>query len=91
MIPQELSNQQVSVVYASEADVLNMALFGKTAKQWREENPNELGNIRDYAQIDELICLSNLESINAIFIEEGLSQKERLIRLNKIAIRQMSV
>ena len=84
-------NLQKSVIYASEADVLNMALFGMTAKQWRENNPDKKGIIRDYASINELICLSNMENINAVLIEDGLSQKERLIKLNKIAIHQMSI
>ena len=91
LIPAELTPQQTSVIYASEADVLNMALFGMTAKQWREEHPDKKGNIRDYASINELICLSNMENINAVLIEDGLSQKERLIKLNKIAIHQMSI
>ncbi len=91
LIPPKLTAQQTSIIYASEADVLNMALFGVTAKQWRDMNPDKKGNIRDYASINELICLSNLENINALFIEEGYSQKERLIKLNKIAIHQMSV
>ena len=91
LIPAELTPQQTSVIYASEADVLNMALFGMTAKQWREEHPDKKGNIRDYASINELICLSNMENINAVLIEDGLSQKERLIKINKIAIHQMSI
>ena len=91
LIPIELTPQQTSVIYASEADVLNMALFGMTAKQWRESYPDKKGNIRDYVGINELICLSNLENINAVLIEDGLSQKERLIKLNKIAIHQMSI
>ena len=91
LIPKEISKQQANFIYADEADVLNMALFGKTAKQWREENPKLKGNIRDYATINELICISNLENINAVFINDGLSQSERLIRLNKIAINQMLV
>lgn len=91
LIPAELTPQQTSVIYASEADVLNMALFGMTAKQWRENYPDKKGNIRDYANINELICLSNMENINAVLIEDGLSQKERLIKLNKIAIHQMSI
>jgi len=66
-------------------------LFGKTAKEWREKNPNEKGNIRDYASIDELICLSNMENINAVLINDGIPQKERLLRLNKIAIQQMTI
>lgn len=78
LIPAELTSQQTSIIYASEADVLNMALFGMTAKQWRELYPDKEGNIRDYASINELICLSNMENINAVLIEDGLSQKERL-------------
>ena len=91
LIPAALTRQQMSVVYANEADVLNMALFGITAKQWREANPDKEGNIRDYAGINELICLSNMENINALFIEEGMAQAERLKKLNQIAIHQMSV
>ena len=81
----------MSIVYADEADVLNVALFGKTAKEWREENPDLKGNIRDYASMNELICLSNLENINAVLINEQVPQKERLIKLNQIAIYQISV
>lgn len=77
--------------YADEADMLNVAMFGQTAKEWRDENPDLKGNIRDYATINQLICLSNMENLNAVFINEGLSQKERLIKLNKIAIQQMQV
>jgi hypothetical protein len=91
LIPAELTPIQTSIVYANEADVLNMALFGKTAKQWRDENPQLKGNIRDYASINELICLSNMENINAIFINESIPQSERLIKLNQIAIQQMRV
>lgn len=91
LIPKQVTNQQTTVIYASEADVLNVALFGKTAKEWREDNAQKKGNIRDYASINELICLANLESLNAVFIEEGISQKERLIKLNKIAIHQMII
>ena len=91
LIPAKLTPQQTSIVYANEADVLNMALFGKTAKQWRDENADLRGNIRDYASINELICLSNMENINAVLINDGISQKERLIKLNKIAIQQMNV
>lgn len=91
LIPKELTSQQTSIIYASEADVLNVALFGMTAKQWRENNPNLKGNIRDYASINELICLSNMENINAVLIEDKVSQKERLIKLNKIAIHQMMI
>ena len=91
LIPIELTSKQMSIVYADEADVLNVALFGKTAKQWREENPNLKGNIRDYAGMNELICLSNLENINAVLINEQVPQTERLIKLNQIAIYQISV
>ncbi|MDR0767211.1 MAG: KilA-N domain-containing protein [Methanosarcinales archaeon] len=91
LIPAELTPQQISIVYANEADVLNVALFGVTAKEWRETNPNLKGNIRDYATINGLICLSNMENLNAIFIGEGLSQQERLIKLNQIAIQQMKI
>ena len=89
LIPDTLSNKQTSVIYANEADVLNMALFGKTAKDWRNENPYEKGNIRDMASIQQLVILSNLESINAMLIHQKSSQKERLIRLNEMAISQM--
>lgn len=91
LIPKELTLQQTSIIYASEADVLNMALFGMTAKQWRDTHTDKKGNIRDYANINELICLSNMENINALLIEDGLSQPERLIKLNKIAIHQMAI
>lgn len=91
LIPDKLTKVQTSIVYADEADVLNVALFGKTAKQWREENPNLKGNIRDYASINELICLSNLENLNAVFINEEVPQNERIIKLNSIAIQQMSI
>ena len=89
--PQEVSEKQVSIIYANEADVLNVALFGMTAKEWRDANPDLKGNIRDYASINELICLSNLENLNAVFINDGLPQSERLRKLNSIAIHQMSV
>ena len=91
LIPKELTNKQVNLVYAEEADVLNMALFGMTAKEWREKNPNKKGNIRDYAGINELICLANLENTNSIFINEGMRQSERLYKLNQIAISQMKI
>jgi len=91
LIPPELSNAQVNLLYASEADLLNMALFGKTAKQWREENPDEKGNIRDFANVSQLVCLANLENLNAHFIQEGLNQPERLERLNQTAIQQMKL
>ena len=91
LIPKELTKEQINYIYAEEADVLNMALFGMTAKKWRENTPNKDGNIRDYASIDELICLANLENLNSVFINDGLSQPERLKRLNKIAISQMKI
>ena len=91
LIPPELTAKQKSIVYANEADVLNMALFGITAKQWREKNPDLKGNIRDYADVSQLVCLSNLESLNAVLINEGLTQHERLKKLNKIAISQMKI
>ena len=89
LIPEEISKLQASFIYANEADVLNVALFGKSAKQWREENPNEKGNIRDTATIEQLVVLSNMESTNALLIHQGLEQKERLIQLNQLAITQM--
>jgi len=82
---------QASIIYAEEADVLNVAMFGMTAKQWREANPELKGNIRDYATINELICLSNMENINAVLINDGVPQNERLVKLNQIAIQQMRV
>ena len=91
LIPSEVTKEQANVIYAEEADVLNVAMFGMTAKQWREANPTLKGNIRDYATINELICLSNMENINAVLINDGMSQGERLIKLNQIAIQQMQV
>ena len=91
IIPEEVTPQQASIIYANEADVLNVAMFGMTAKQWREANADKKGNIRDYATINELICLSNMENLNAVFIDLGLPQSERLIKLNQIAIQQMKV
>ena len=91
LIPNELSPLQTSIIYANEADVLNVALFGITAKQWREANPDLKGNIRDYASINQLICLANMENLNAVFINKGLSQSDRLKELNRIAIQQMMV
>lgn len=91
IIPLEITKEQASFVYASEADVLNVALFGMTAKQWREQNPDKKGNMRDYAEVSQLVCLSNLENLNAYLIDNGVSQQERLIELNKAAIRQMKV
>jgi len=91
LIPPELTKQQVANIYASEADLLNMALFGKTAKQWRNENPKEKGNIRDYANVSQLVCLVNLENLNAHFIQQELEQSERLRVLNHTAIQQMKL
>lgn len=90
LIPAELSKSQISNVYATEADLLNVALFGKTAKQWRDENPEADGNIRDFASIEQLVILSNLESINVILIQQDLPQSARLQQLNAIAITQMT-
>lgn len=89
LIPAEIDKKQSSIIYANEADVLNVALFGKTAKQWRDENPNEKGNIRDTANIEQLVVLSNMESTNALMIHQGIHQNERLLHLNKLAITQM--
>lgn len=89
LIPPELTRRQTDLIYASEADVLNMALFGMTAKGWRDSHPGEKGNIRDYANVSQLVCLSNLENLNALFIQEQMPQSERLRRLNQIAIQQM--
>jgi hypothetical protein len=89
LIPKELGEIQVSFVYANEADLLNVALFGITAKQWRDANPKTVGNIRDEATLEQLVVLSNLESINSVLINQGLAQPERLTQLNQIAIAQM--
>ena len=91
LIPPELTPAQKSFAYADEADMLNVAMFGMTARQWREANPELKGNIRDYASINQLICLSNMENLNAVFINDGIPQSERLEKLNKIAIQQMKV
>jgi hypothetical protein len=91
LIPSELTGQQINFVYASEADLLNMALFGKPAKQWRDENPEKKGNIRDYANVAQLVCLANLENLNAHLIQQDLSQAERLKLLNNTAINQMKL
>ncbi|MCK5164878.1 MAG: KilA-N domain-containing protein, partial [Desulfobacula sp.] len=91
LIPLQVTKGQINNIYASEADVLNVALFGKTAKQWRDENSGQKGNIRDYANISQLVCLSNLENLNALFINEGMKQQERLKKLNTIAIHQMEL
>lgn len=91
LIPTAVTLAQANSIYANEADVLNVALFGMTAKQWRDAHPDLDGNIRDYATINELICLSNMENLNAVFIEQGMTQSERLVKLNQIAIQQMSI
>ena len=91
LIPPELTSKQTNLVYATEADLLNMALFGMTAKEWRDTYPDQKGNIRDYANMSQLVCLSNLENLNAVFINEGCEQPERLTRLNQIAIQQMKI
>ena len=91
LIPVKLTKEQINYIYAEEADVLNMALFGMTAKQWRNKNPDSKLNIREFATINELICLSNLENLNSVFINEGLKQSERLEKLNQIAISQMKI
>ena len=89
IVPNLISKSQIDFVYANEADLLNVALFGITAKQWKEANPNAKGNMRDEASIEQLVVLSNMESINALLIEQSLSQKDRLVQLNKVAITQM--
>ena len=91
LIPTEVTAKQASIIYADEADMLNVAMFGMTAKMWRKQHPELKGNIRDYASINELICLSNMENLNAVFIDQGIPQGERLIKLNQIAIQQMKV
>jgi len=91
LIPPKLTAKQQNIVYANEADVLNMALFGMTAREWRDKNPDLKGNIRDYANVSQLVCLSNLESLNAVFINDGISQSERLVKLNAVAISQMQI
>ena len=91
LVPEELDRYHASLIYANEADVLNVALFGMTAKEWRDANPDLKGNLRDYANINQLICLSNMENLNAVFINKGMPQRDRLIELNKIAIQQMKV
>ena len=91
LVPEEVTQAQASIIYAEEADVLNVAMFGMTAKQCREANPDPKGNIRDYATINELICLANMENLNSVLINDGVPQGERLIKLNQIAIHQMHV
>ena len=89
LIPKEITKQQTNIVYANEADLLNVALFGMTAKEWRDKNLDKSGNIRDYATLEQLVVLSNMESINALLIQQNLSQRDRLVQLNKVAITQM--
>ena len=91
LIPKELTPAPASRIYADEADVLNVAMFGMTAREWRDVNPGKKGNIRDYASINELICLSNMENLNSVFISESRPQRERLLLLNQIAMRQMEI
>ena len=91
LIPIEINRIRSATIYADEADVLNVALFGKTAAEWRIENPDLKGNIRDFATINQLICLSNLENLNAVFIDKGIPQEQRLLELNRVAIQQMKV
>ena len=91
IVPEEIDAYHKSLIYAEEADVLNVAMFGMTAKEWRDANPDKKGNIRDYATINELICLSNMENLNAVFINDGMPQTERLVKLNQVAIQQMKV
>jgi hypothetical protein len=91
LIPQEITKKQTNKIYATEADVLNVALFSMTAKEWRGKNPNKTGNLRDYANVSQLVCLSNLENLNALFINENLLQDKRLTKLNEIAIQQMKL
>lgn len=91
LVPLSLSSKQIAFVYASEADVLNVALFGMTAKEWRENNGNKKGNIRDEANVSQLVCLANLETLNALFIAENMSQNERVKKLNTLAIGQMKI
>ena len=89
LIPENISKKRTNIMYANEADVLNIALFGKTAKEWRDENPRKEGNIRDYADVTQLVVLANMEGINAELIRQGMSQPGRLVQLNQIAIIQM--
>jgi len=91
LIPKTLTTKEISQLYANEADILNVALFGMSAKMWRDTNPKLKGNIRDYAEVNQLVCLANLETLNALFIDEGLSQQERVQKLNLIAIKQMGI
>ena len=91
LIPEKVSKEQMSIIYADEADIINVALFGMTAKQWERKNPDKDGNMRDYANVAELVALVNLENLNSVYINEGISQKDRLVKLNEIAIHQMKL
>lgn len=91
LIPEFVTKQQIDIIYANEADVINVALFGMTSSEWRNKNKDKDGNIRDYANVAELVCLVNLENLNSVYINEGINQKERLVKLNKIAIHQMQL
>jgi hypothetical protein len=91
LIPKKITKEQENAIYASEADLLNVALFGITSKEWKNKNKNDEGNLRDYANVSQLVCLSNLENLNALFIKEGMNQHKRLIKLNNIAISQMKI
>ena len=91
LVPEKISKTEETIIYATEADILNLALFGITAKDWKDKNPKEKGNIRDYADVSQLVCLSNLENLNALFIKEGIGKLERLEKLNNLAIEQMTI
>ena len=91
LIPKQVNQRQINMIYANEADIINVALFGMTAKEWRDKNSNKEGNIRDYANVAELVCLVNLENLNSVYINEGISQSDRLVKLNSIAIHQMTL
>ena len=91
LIPREVTQKQINMIYANEADMINVALFGMTAKEWRDKNPDKEGNIRDYANVAELVCLVNLENLNSVYINEGINQSDRLVKLNSIAIHQMTL
>ena len=91
LIPEEVTQRQINMIYADEADIINVALFGMTAKEWREQNSDKQGNIRDYANVAELVCLVNLENLNSVYINKGIEQGDRLVKLNNIAIHQMTL
>ena len=91
LIPEDISKAKISFIYASEADLLNIALFGMTAKEWTDKNPKLEGNMRDYATAEQLVVLANLENLNAEYIKQGLVNEDRVIRLNKIAIEQLKL